>query len=306
MNSIAALGNDASSSSSWFSSWIRKPTKPSSSENSSTRNRSVTTSEVVSSNEDIKSPSKSNVGSANTASTNLSGTPSSEDRPSAIPPSVTSRLAPDVRYVTDDDEDEAISSTERVNASETSSEAGTLDLSVTKSLGPQPIRHVRHPPRRRDRNKSSLPRRTRRLTTEQVKSLNLQSGENEFTFSLSHQILGTTRLTCRVFVWRWDDRIVVSDIDGTITRSDVLGQVLPIMGYEWTQPGVSRLFSLLVKNNYKILYLSARAIGMAQQTREYLCSIKGLPPGPLLLSPASLVNAFYKEVIEKVPERFKV
>ena len=54
-------------------------------------------------------------------------------------------------------------------------------------------------------------------------------------------------------------RVVISDIDGTITKSDVRGMLLPLMGItDWAQGEVAPLFSKINANGYKILYLSAR------------------------------------------------
>lgn len=83
-----------------------------------------------------------------------------------------------------------------------------------------------------------------------------------------------------------------------LDRSDVLGHVLPIVGKDWAQSGVAQLFTKIKNNGYKLLYLSARAIGQARVTREYLRSIKqgdlSLPDGPLLLNPTSLISAFHR------------
>uniref|UniRef100_H2YZF8 LNS2/PITP domain-containing protein n=1 Tax=Ciona savignyi TaxID=51511 RepID=H2YZF8_CIOSA len=113
-----------------------------------------------------------------------------------------------------------------------------------------------------------------------------------------------------IYKWKWCDRIVVSDIDGTITKSDVFGQILPVVGKDWTQGGVAQLYQNISKNGYKFIYVSSRAIGQASMTKDYLNWINqqgvSLPPGPLLLSPTSLVSAFKREVIEKKPEKFKI
>lgn len=141
-------------------------------------------------------------------------------------------------------------------------------------------------------------------------TLNLKEGPNEVVFSVTTAYQGTTRCKCHIYRWRWDDKIVISDIDGTITKSDVLGHILPIVGKDWAQSGVAQLFTKIKNNGYKLLYLSARAIGQARVTREYLKSIKqgdlSLPEGPLLLNPTSLISAFHREVIEKKPEEFKI
>ncbi|XP_050670662.1 phosphatidate phosphatase LPIN3 isoform X2 [Leptidea sinapis] len=153
-------------------------------------------------------------------------------------------------------------------------------------------------------------RKTLRLTSEQIKNLNLREGINEMVFSVTTAYQGTTRCKCNVFRWRYDDKIVISDIDGTITKSDVLGHIFPLVGKDWAQSGVAQLFTKIKNNGYKLLYLSARAIGQAGVTREYLRSIKQgevcLPDGPLLLNPTSLLRAFHREVIEKKPEEFKI
>lgn len=149
-----------------------------------------------------------------------------------------------------------------------------------------------------------------KLNSEQLESLNLKPGPNEATFSVTTAYQGTTRCTCIIYLWQHDDKIVVSDIDGTITRSDVLGQLLPYVGKDWAQSGVAPLFTKIFDNGYKFLYLSARAIGQSRSTREYLRSVRQdevcLPDGPLLLSPTSLLSAFHREVIEKKPEVFKI
>ncbi|CAG0882059.1 unnamed protein product [Darwinula stevensoni] len=141
-------------------------------------------------------------------------------------------------------------------------------------------------------------------------SLNLQEGANEAAFSVTTAYQGTTRCQCTIFLWNYDDQIIISDIDGTITKSDVLGHILPIIGNNWAQSDVTHLFSNVHKNGYRFLYLSARAIGQAHLTREYLRSVRqgnlSLPDGPVLLNPASLLQAFHREVIIKKPEEFKI
>ncbi|CAH0551237.1 unnamed protein product [Brassicogethes aeneus] len=153
-------------------------------------------------------------------------------------------------------------------------------------------------------------RKTLRLSSKQIASLNLRDGMNEVEFSVTTAYQGTTRCQCHLYKWKWDDKIVISDIDGTITKSDVLGHILPIVGKDWAQSGVAQLFNKIKDNGYKLLYLSARAIGQARITREYLKSIKqgelGMPDGPILLNPTSLITAFHREVIEKKPEQFKI
>ncbi|XP_051488925.1 phosphatidate phosphatase LPIN3 isoform X2 [Apus apus] len=149
-----------------------------------------------------------------------------------------------------------------------------------------------------------------RLSSEQIGRLNLQDGPNEVAFSVTTQYQGTCRCEATIYLWNWDDKVVISDIDGTITKSDALGHILPHLGKDWTHHGIAKLFHKIHLNGYKFLYCSARAIGMAHITKEYLKWVNEqgcvLPKGPILLSPSSLFSAFHREVIEKKPEVFKI
>uniref|UniRef100_A0A8C9SNE3 phosphatidate phosphatase n=1 Tax=Scleropages formosus TaxID=113540 RepID=A0A8C9SNE3_SCLFO len=153
-------------------------------------------------------------------------------------------------------------------------------------------------------------KKTLRLTSEQLMSLQLKEGPNDVVFSVTTQYQGTCRCEGTIYLWSWDDKIVISDIDGTITRSDTLGHILPTLGKDWTHQGIARLYHKVSQNGYKFLYCSARAIGMADMTRGYLHWVNErgtmLPLGPVLLSPSSLFSALHREVIEKKPEKFKI
>lgn len=107
-------------------------------------------------------------------------------------------------------------------------------------------------------------RKSLRLTSEQIESLNLKTGMNEMEFSVTTAYQGTSRCKCYVFRWKHTDKVIISDIDGTITKSDVLGHILPMVGKDWAQLGVAELFTKIEQNGYKLLYLSARAIGQSR------------------------------------------
>ncbi|XP_073347115.1 phosphatidate phosphatase LPIN2 isoform X5 [Pagrus major] len=153
-------------------------------------------------------------------------------------------------------------------------------------------------------------RKSLRLSSDQIASLKLKEGPNDVTFSITTQYQGTCRCEGTIYLWNWDDKVIISDIDGTITKSDVFGQILPQLGKDWTHQGIAKLYHSVAENGYKFLYCSARAIGMADMTRGYLQWVNDggtiLPRGPLMLSPSSLFSAFHREVIEKKPEIFKI
>ncbi|KAH7887336.1 NADH-ubiquinone oxidoreductase complex I [Phlebopus sp. FC_14] len=150
--------------------------------------------------------------------------------------------------------------------------------------------------------------KTLRLSSDQLKSLDLKPGPNTITFSLSTSAVPAC--TARIFVWDSHDLVVVSDIDGTITKSDGLGHFLTMIGRDWTHLGVAKLYTDITRNGYKIMYLTSRAIGQADSTRDYLKGIKQddyqLPEGPVVMSPDRLIASLHREVIMRKPEVFKM
>ncbi|KAJ0983945.1 hypothetical protein J5N97_002301 [Dioscorea zingiberensis] len=152
--------------------------------------------------------------------------------------------------------------------------------------------------------------RTKIPTTEQIASLNLKDGQNMIAFSFSTRVLGKQQVDAHIYLWKWNARIVISDVDGTITKSDVLGQFMPLVGRDWTQSGVARLFSAIRENGYQLLFLSARAIVQAYLTRSFLLNLKqdgkALPSGPVVISPDGLFPSLYREVIRRAPHEFKI
>ena len=73
---------------------------------------------------------------------------------------------------------------------------------------------------------------------------------------------------------------------------------------------MASLFSKISSNGYKVVYLSARSISQATETKAYIQSLSQgslkLPPGPLLLNPESALRSFKREVIDRQPEIFKI
>ncbi|KAL8451147.1 hypothetical protein Emed_002185 [Eimeria media] len=113
-------------------------------------------------------------------------------------------------------------------------------------------------------------RRSLRPTPQQLESLDLKPGANSVCFTVSSSLQGEKSVCGTIYLWPTDIKIVVSDVDGTITRSDVLGQLMPIVGRDWSHTGVAELFTKIKRSGYLILYLTARAIGQADATRDYL------------------------------------
>lgn len=147
--------------------------------------------------------------------------------------------------------------------------------------------------------------KTLRLTSEQLLALQLKNGPNLISFSVN-------RATCHAYMYFWKDDapIVISDIDGTITKSDALGHVLNMIGRDWTHLGVAKLYTDIVANGYHIIYLTSRSVGQADTTRAYLNGVTQegykLPKGPVILSPDRTMAALRREIYLRNPEAFKM
>ncbi|KAF2246511.1 LNS2-domain-containing protein [Trematosphaeria pertusa] len=147
--------------------------------------------------------------------------------------------------------------------------------------------------------------KTLRLTSDQLKALDLKPGSNTMSFTVNR-----STCTAYMFYWQHDTPIVISDIDGTITKSDALGHVLNMIGRDWTHQGVAKLYTDIVNNGYNIFYLTSRSVGQADTTRAYLNGVMQegyrLPKGPVIMSPDRTIAALRREIYLRKPEVFKM
>ena len=147
--------------------------------------------------------------------------------------------------------------------------------------------------------------KTLRLTSDQLKELRLRPGPNHMSFTVN-------KATCQAYMYYWthDVPIVISDIDGTITKSDALGHVLNMIGRDWTHVGVAKLYHDIVANGYNMFYLTSRSVGQADTTRAYLNGVVQdgykLPKGPVIMSPDRTIASLRREIYLRKPEVFKM
>jgi len=153
------------------------------------------------------------------------------------------------------------------------------------------------------------------LSHEDLQELNLKPGENSARYVCPElNIL----FNFSVFLFNSTDKLIISDVDGTITKSDIKGHVLPKLGISAHHTGVVELFHKLHQRGYKIIYLTARPCAMDDGTKNYLFNtlqeanpptlptgLYHLPPGPLLLSPTNFITGFITEVVTGRPDEMK-
>lgn len=109
-----------------------------------------------------------------------------------------------------------------------------------------------------------------RPSSEQLELMGLQTGKNVLEFTVDAT---GAKVECNLFLWKTSDKVVISDVDGTITKSDAMGHIAYWVGADWTQEGVASFFANIHRNGYKIVYLTSRAIGQVNSTRDYLHKI---------------------------------
>lgn len=148
------------------------------------------------------------------------------------------------------------------------------------------------------------------LTQEEVMSLDLKPGVNTISFAFNSRVWGLQEVSAFVYLWDWNIKLVVSDVDGTITKSDVLGHLAPMVGRDWSHAGVASLYNDITDNGYKMMFLTSRAISHASGTRKYLSSLRQgdqtLAQGPVMCAPDPLSKALFREVVTRNPQRFKI
>jgi len=146
--------------------------------------------------------------------------------------------------------------------------------------------------------------RFRFLDTE-LQSLNLsKNGVNEGQFVVDS--LSIT-IPFNMFYYDQTSRFVLTDIDGTITESDIKGHVFPVFGFSAHHEHVVEMFDKVGNNGYNVVYLTARSIASDIDTREYLFEDLqdqnhfSLPKGPVFMSPKTFAEALVDALSNPTP-----
>lgn len=165
------------------------------------------------------------------------------------------------------------------------------------------------------------------LNGEEKISLNEQKPIGKFsrtpssaTLKLFHLNKGCNKVVCKnrasgctadfsVFLYDKTDKIVIMDVDGTVTRSDIRGYVESVYFgiYDYTHDGIVTFLNDLKDScNCHVLYLTSRPISHLKETRLLLQNArdktaegKMLPIGPVFTNTETMMTAAYRELIAK-------
>jgi phosphatidate phosphatase LPIN len=84
---------------------------------------------------------------------------------------------------------------------------------------------------------------------------------NEIKYTIKSRLYGTSTIIGRLYLWEFNVKIALSDIDGTVTRSDALGHILPKFGKDWSHKGIAKFYTAIKDNGFQFMYLTSRPIG---------------------------------------------
>lgn len=72
-------------------------------------------------------------------------------------------------------------------------------------------------------------------------------------------MIGKKIFDSRIFYYPYKSnyKIVVSDIDGTVTKSDILGHILPKVFLNWEHKNIVQFFKTIIDHNYLLVFLTA-------------------------------------------------
>ncbi|KAF1795567.1 LNS2/PITP protein [Phytophthora cactorum] len=116
----------------------------------------------------------------------------------------------------------------------------------------------------------------------------------------------------KLHLWGPNESVVVVDLDGTLTISDVEGHIrtLRLGQYDFLHAGASDFFTKLHELGMRIVYLTARPLDWASASRTHLENAVqqsiSLPPGVLITNSTGLTGALFTEVVNKTPHLFKI
>uniref|UniRef100_A0AAV1VM55 LNS2/PITP domain-containing protein n=1 Tax=Peronospora matthiolae TaxID=2874970 RepID=A0AAV1VM55_9STRA len=152
------------------------------------------------------------------------------------------------------------------------------------------------------------------IPPEDLLFVDLSEGQpNHVRFEHFHKYTNTVRyVDAKLHLWGPNESVVVVDLDGTLTISDVEGHIrtLRLGQYDFLHAGACDFFTKLHELGMRIVYLTARPLDWASASRVHLENALqqsiSLPPGVLITNSTGLTGALFTEVVNRTPHLFKI
>jgi phosphatidate phosphatase PAH1 len=140
----------------------------------------------------------------------------------------------------------------------------------------------------------------------------LKLGRNPIRYLLLDELTVVGVAEANIFLWRYDDTLIVSDIDGTITKSNARGAIDTIITakYQHVHHSICNLlYRLATQPKTHIVYITSRPLSLATSTRNFLDLVRQeearLPQGPILGFGGKLSQLLLMELVSKSTHHFK-
>lgn len=164
----------------------------------------------------------------------------------------------------------------------------------------------------------------------------LTPGRNLISYKLvSEKGVAIASTEANLYLWSALDSIVVSDIDGTVTKDNVGGVMDTVVQEKFAHihSGICKFYQQLTtispvevedmnalnssddgEGQVRFMYLSSRPISLVNHTRKLLVSVSqtcdanechNLPPGPMMCNVVPLTSVLYSELVSKNVHYFK-
>lgn len=105
---------------------------------------------------------------------------------------------------------------------------------------------------------------------ESIGEMPLQEGYNQIVFIVNSKILGRHQIEGELYLFSYKTKIVVSDIDGTVTKSDFLGQFFTMVSVQWVHDHICQCYTEIKNNGYQFIYITSRPIAQYEFTKKFL------------------------------------
>lgn len=140
----------------------------------------------------------------------------------------------------------------------------------------------------------------------------LKRGQNPIRYLLLDELTVVGVAEANIFLWEHDDTLIVSDIDGTITKSNARGAIDTIVTvkYQHVHHSICNLLHrLATQPKTHIVYITSRPLSLASSTRKFLDHVRQeearLPQGPVLGFAGKFSQLLLMELVSKTTHHFK-